>query len=345
MDWPNPVVPLKVGSGASSRSNHVKSKDTTRNVCAPRRSSLRRTISREWNHAPTVTMRQVVHADFSTIAPPSSRGKGGLFDGGDDESLADTVFSEESQSVASLQTPPVQNAPSSPFWILRSRVVGLNASPRTKEDAIKRSKDEQTEYLHQTRLRILLKNPEMFRDFKERARATKTISATGVRMALCQFLGEMKLVELLDDLRFESEEEPPAKQHRRRSFFSPFAGYGRPQPTPSSTIPQALPRKSRRSSRRSRRMSELDDTSVLSTDESSVSFSVLSQDRAEEDDSDTDDCSSVGSVSNASTWSARSPVSLHSSFRLQSPRPSSLRSTGSRPSSLQFVIQEDEDVT
>jgi hypothetical protein len=298
------------------------------------------------------------------VTPPSSRGKLLAIINDDDSTTASTVLSDESQSVVSLQVSGSPKAAAehqlSPFDRFRSRLANsfIGAAPTEH----KRTDDEQAEYLHQTRLRILLKNPEMFREFQASARESEAITSTGVRLALHQFLQQMKLAELLEDLQCKQPEEdvqPLHKSPTRRSFFSPFGFYTNSR-SPSFLPPPTQLRRSQRSSSGGRRPWN-DDASVLTFDESLAWPSLASCEDDGEDDNDDDDddedgddeesgsvmcdgddCSSIGSRSLATTYSGVSSMSSRpSSF---SRKPASWRSLESRSASLRLVIYEDEDL-
>jgi hypothetical protein len=296
------------------------------------------------------------------ITPPSSRGKLEVIND-DDSTSASTVLSDESQSVISLQAAtspqPTTEYQPSPFDRFRRRLASsfIGATPTTPTQH-KRTEDEQAEYLHHTRLNILLKNPAMFRDFQASAREAGAITPTGVRLALCQFLQRMKLVELLEDLQCQHHERDVHQSNRtpaRRSFFSTFGFYNYSR-SPSFVPPPTQLRGSQRSSSGGRRPWN-DDASVLTFDESLALPSLAGCGEDDEDDDDYedgdegesggvicdgDDCSSIGSRSLATTFSGVSSMSSRpASF---SRRPASWRSHDSRPASLRLIIHEDEDL-
>jgi hypothetical protein len=306
----------------------------------------------------TATHGVMISADMSEVTtPPSSRKYLDAFN--DDESTASTVLSDESQSVISIQNAALaqKEQQPSPFDRFRSRIASSfisSSSPTSGQGT--RSAEEQAEYLHKTRLKILLKNPELFCEFQKRTRESGTITPTGVRLALYHFLQDMRVVELLEDLKCENRDDEMESERRssarsaRRSFFSPFGIY-----TYSRAPSIAMPRLGHRASSGGRR-GHHDDASVLTFDESLAMPSLAGCDDEDEDDDDDDDndegfgsdgehhdndCSSVGSRSLATTFSGLS--SMSSQPRSFNRKPDSWRSMDSRSSSLRLVIHEDED--
>jgi hypothetical protein len=187
------------------------------------------------------------------------------------------------------------------------------------------------------------------------------LTTSTMRFSLYEFLQQMKLVALIDELQcHRPEREPQLEQTSpsRRSFFSSFGFYARAAsvaPKPSSL------RKSQRSASGGESGGGVfhDDASVLTFDEGLVLNSLAGfgddedgevyDDDGGEDGSvciggvgDGDDCSSIGSRSLATTFSGLSSISSPpSSF---SRRPGSWRSQDSRSTSLRSVIPEDEDI-
>ena len=77
------------------------------------------------------------------------------------------------------------------------------ANLRGLNEDLKGKKDYQTA-LFDTKMNILMKNPFLFRCFKERLAASKTYAPTLVHRALKEFLADMKIPEFQEELKKEA---------------------------------------------------------------------------------------------------------------------------------------------
>jgi len=237
---------------------------------------------------------------------------------------------------------------------------------RWKTDPVEKA--ERDEDVFQTRLDVLLKNPSLLRDFKARVRDADCLTPAGVRMILHRFLSEMKMVEVLDDLEIEQDNEGETSHQQqpllRLGIFASF-GYGRgSNPSSASPTKESARQRARmfRSSGRRNTGGSLqstnphydtcDDHSTFSFESMGLSLPTLDhpieQGRNPYNCNDTDDYSSVGSVS-VSGWalndhrenSLRS-LNTSGSFRSSNGGPGSGRSLLSIPQE-EDSFSDDED--
>jgi len=271
----------------------------------------------------------------SVTAPPSSSGTLG-------SSSTTPIHSPTSTTAAPGSPPLLQQRPrqlsctTTPTGIslggrIRKRISIMRNRRAAKERRATRiERAEQQEGLHQTKLQIVFKNPTLFRAFKERVRNAGCFTPVGVRFVLRQFLSEMKVVDLLEDLRIEQDTTEEEDQPRRGlGIFASF-GYGRTSTTSTTT------KGSRTSSKPgSGRHFEIDDQSILSLE--SIGLSLPSLDHADEQEGDSDDCSSVDTMSTG--WSSVNHQHIH--HQHSPPRQSSLRSLeSSRQGSLRSIYDD-----
>lgn len=251
---------------------------------------------------------------------------------------------------------------------IRKRLASLK-SRKEKEAQEKRengfNKVDQEEEIFQKRVDILMKNPHLFQRFQARVRNAGYLTPVGVRFVLGHFLTDMKIVEVLEDLRIEQEvEEEPQQPRRRLGLFASF-GYRRTSNSTSITCSSSSPSSSTITSNKQEKLqrshmfrssgrrhtggshcstsTEADDNSAFSFE--SLGLTLPSLENTESQGGDTDDYSSVGSVS-VSGWTLNEH--RQNSLRSLNTGQNSSRSLNGGPSSARSLLRipkEEEDDT
>lgn len=226
---------------------------------------------------------------------------------------------------------------------IRPKTQSLLRKPDLGAD--ERTTTEYHDFLLRKKIDILLKNPCIFRTFQDRCRDSQIMSPIGVRLTLAEFLPQMKLVELLEEL----QTDPIAEQQPRKQtgIFARLGYISSPRKKPSKEQSPKTKKSKLRIWSRSPRLADNDERSALSAAES-LELSLPSLEHTEDDSNDSVASSLIGwtirqesSCSlNSRQNSLRSLNSRQNSLRSIS-RESSLRSINFRENSLRCVTQEE----